>query len=357
TVPVPTSGQRLLLEKLPLMLMTLPVVVLTFIAEEAAGALPSHGAFPLYLRIENALVNVFAYLGKAFFPVHLSVFYPQPESRSLWQPLIACFAVAAVTMAVSRWRGTYPYLLTGWLWYVTALLPVSGLVQVGSHVMADRYAYLPLVGIYLAIAWGASDLASYWGWSNRLWFPAFFIVLVLSGLSWRQVQYWRNTEILFRHAAAVTEGNYLAHSNLGAFLLNTGRLEEAQRHFREALRLKPSFQPAMVNLGNTLITLGDREGGMAWYRKVLAEDPHHFQAMRNLADALMLQGRPAEAVGWYRKFLVQNPDDPEVNNNYGVALVLMGKREEGIRYLDTALRLKPDYGKARENLRKLGLDR
>lgn len=348
---------RLVVEKIPLLLMALPVIMLTFRAEAAAGALPSYGVFPLHLRLENALVNIFRYLGKAFFPLGLSVFYPQPRDRLFYQPLVVAVALAVVTVFFVRGREKYPYLLVGWLWYITVLLPVSGLVQVGSHVMADRYTYLPLMGVYMAISWGIYELAWKGGWVKRLWVPAVLLVLMLSLLSWRQVHVWRDTETLFRHAVTVTKGNYLAHSNLGAFLLNRGRIEEAQGHFREALRIRPFFLPAMINLGNALVTMGDREGGMTWYRRVLAKEPDHPLAMRNLADALALEGRVQEALSFYGRLLAKDSENPELNNNYGVALVMAGRREEGIAYIRRALGVKPDYGEARNNLKKLGYGR
>lgn len=348
------NWRRLVLEKIPLILLTLPVIAITFLAETQAEALPSQEAFPIHLRLANSLVNYVHYLGKTFYPLHLSIFYPQPGLRPVWQPFLAGLLIAGLTILVLRMTRRYPYLMTGWLWYIIALIPVSGLIQVGSHVMADRYTYIPLIGIFMLVAWGGSEILARYGWRRTIMPVACITVIAMAVLSWKQVHTWQNTETVFRHALATTEKNYLAHSNLGAVLMDSGKVEEAAFHYRESLQIKPHFNVARVNLGNALITLGRIDEGISCYRTVLKGNPDNRLAMRNLADILLKQGDYVESMGIYKILYSHNPRDPGLNNNMGVALALSGQREQAIYHLKRALSLNPDYVEAKDNLRKIG---
>jgi len=353
SVIVKRTWQEALLEKLPFLLLTLPIVALTFLAETQAEALPSHEAFPLSLRLANVLMNYVQYLIKAIYPLQLAVFYPQPGWRPLWQPVLAGLAIALITITAMRMSKQRPWLVTGWLWYLVALLPVSGLVQIGSHVMADRYTYLPLIGIFIIVSWGGSELLDGAGGTRRAVLAAVVTIMSLSFLSSKQAQTWQNTETLFLHALTVTERNYLAHNNLGVVLLEKGKAGEGAVHFQEAVKINPRFQTGRVNLGNALITMGRMEEGIACYREVLKIDPDNRLAMRNLADALVKKKEYGDAVQLYKKIYLRNAGDPELNNNFGVALIMAGRREEGIIYLRRAVSLAPEYLGAVENLKRI----
>ena len=348
-----STWPALLAEKLPFLALTLPVIFLTFLAERQAGALPAHEHFPLFMRLANVPINYVQYLIKAFYPFPLSVFYPLPGWRPLWQPILAGIALVLITVMVMRMSGKRPWLLTGWLWYLVALVPVSGLVQIGSHVMADRYTYIPLIGIFLIVSWGAGEVMERYGRRRLGAVLGGVLLMVLSFLSYRHVQTWRNTETVFRQALSATERNYPAHNNLGTLLLEKGRVEESVVHFREALRINPRFLTARVNLGNAMITMGRMAEGMDHYRAVLKEDPRNVNALRNLADALMKRGDSSAALPLYRILYQLEPVNPEVNNNLGVALFLSGRHEEGAVYIRRAVTLNPHYREARENLQRM----
>jgi len=344
----------LVLEKIPLFLMTLPIILITFLAETQAEALPPQAAFPLHLRLANTLVNYVHYLGKTFYPLHLSIFYPQPGLRPLWQPFLAGLFLAGLTILALRMSRRYPYIVTGWFWYVIALVPVIGLIQVGSHVMADRYTYIPLIGIFMLVAWGGSEILNNCGWQRMSLYVACVMVVVLALIAGKQVHVWQNTETVFRQALAATENNYLAHNNLGAVLMDCGKVEEASLHYRESLRIKPHFNLARVNLGNALITMGRIDEGILCYRTVLKNNPKDRLAMRNLADIFLKQGNYVESLVIYKKLYGHDPNDPGLNNNMGVALSLSGQPAPAVFYLKRALSLNPDNIEAKDNLRKLG---
>jgi len=351
-----TTGEgkfrRLVAEKIPLAILAVPVVFLTFAAETRAGALSGVEWVSFAAPLGDAAVNYVAYIIKTFLPSDLAVFYPL-KRPSPWQVLLSVLFLGAVTSMILYHHERYPFAVTGWLWYLFSLVPVSGIVRVGSHGLADRYTYIPLIGLFIMAAWGGGRLSretpgGRWGVTM-----AFFCVFVMSWTSWEQVQTWRNTETVFNHALAVTEGNWLAHGNLGVWLLEKGRAEDAVFHFQEAIRINPHYRTGRLNLANALVTLGRIDEGIELYRVILKESPRDVSALRNLADALMKKGARGEAMAVYRTLLGIDPNDPDVINNLGVALYLEGSREEGVSYIRRALSLRPDHREALDNLKKI----
>jgi len=345
--------RRALLEKIPLVLLTLPVIGLTFLAEGQAQALPSHEAFPFSLRLTNALVNYVQYLWLTFYPVKLAIFYPQPNIFPIWQPLLAAFVMGALLIISIRLCRSHPFFITGWLWYLVSLFPVCGIVQIGSHVRADRYTYIPLIGIFIVMVWGVANGAARLNIRRTLAWLAIVWMIWLMKLSWHQTQTWRDTESVFLHALTATNDNYLAHNNLGVLRMEQGRVEEAIRHYRQAVSIKPHFMIAVNNLGNALITKGDIDTGLQYYRKIPESDQIYWTARRNLADGLMKRGDFFEAIVIYQDLLKRSAADPELHNNLGVALVHAGQKKEGIVYIRRALSLEPGYETARNNLKRI----
>jgi tetratricopeptide (TPR) repeat protein len=319
---------RLTAEKAPFFLLAAVSCVITLLAQGEGGSVASFESLPLDIRIANALVSYVKYIGKMFWPVQLSALYPlNPQLAapmfSPWQVAGSCLLLLGITGMAIWARRRFPYFIVGWLWYVGTLVPVIGLVQVGVQSMADRYTYLPLIGLFVVMAWGAADLMGGFRYKKYVCIAISGIVVVtFMALTLRQVQYWRNTMSLFRHALAVTDNNCSAHYNLGTALATQGRLKEAMTHFTEAIRIQPL----------------------------------HANAHNNLGLVLAMQGQLEEAIGHYKKAIRLRADNPESHFNLGTALAREGHFKEAIDHFHEALRIKPDYAKARHNL-KLTLQR
>ena len=250
------------------------------------------------------------------------------------------------------WAGLRrPYLPVGWFWYLGTLVPVIGLVQVGSQPMADRYTYVPLIGLFIMVAWGVPDLLARWPLrSIALPAAAALVISACAITAWGQVQYWENSTALWAHALEVTTGNYLAHNNLGNDLAKQGRFDEAMAHYSEALRIKPDYAFAHNNLGHALANQGRVSEAIAHYSEALRIEPGYADAHNNLGIVLADQGKLDEAIAHYSEALRIKPDFADAHNNLGIALAKHGKADEAIHEFLEALRIKPDYPEAHNNL-------
>jgi protein O-mannosyl-transferase len=317
---VPLS--RLLVEKVPLLILAAASGAVTVWAQKEGGTVQSLTRIPLPERLANAGVSCGQYLRQTLVPVDLAIFYPHPEaSLSLGLAVGAVFLVAAVTGLALWWGRRFPYLPVGWLWFLVTLLPVIGLVQVGSQARADRYTYIPLVGIFLLVVWGLADLARAW----RLGRPGACLAclgLVYYGLTaWTQVNHWRNSGLLWEHSLRVTGANAFACNNLGiVFMEDQGNSRQAMPFFQAALRLDPNSAEAHTNLGLALVDQGRVEEAAAEFREAVRLDPKKFPARNALGVALMRQGKREEAVAALREAVVLDPDDAGGHYNLGVAL-------------------------------------
>lgn len=312
----PSPVARLILEKIPLLVLSLIVSAGTFLSAHYGGAVRSLNALPLGLRMENAIVSYIAYMGKMIWPAKLAVFYPYAATVSLWQVGVSGLALIVISFSVMRMARKYPYLATGWLWYLGTLVPVIGIVQAGAQAMADRYAYIPIIGLFIIIAWGIPDFTA--RWHGRKSTLTLVVAASLAGLiacTWRQVHYWRNSVSLFQHAIDVTEANYLAHNNLGVALMEEGRLNEAMDQYREVLKVDPRYVKAHNNMGIALLHQGKADAAAFYFRQALAIDPRYADAHSNLGIALALQRKPAEAAMHFREALRLNPSFGNARDN------------------------------------------
>jgi protein O-mannosyl-transferase len=343
-----SSIKQSLRDKVPMLALSAVVSVVTFLVQRGGGAVISVESVPLGLRIANAFVSYLAYLAQTVWPAKLAVFYPYPAEIPAWQAIGAAVIVAAVSVLVWRAR-RYPYLATGWFWYLGTLLPVIGFLQVGEQARADRYTYLPLIGIAILIAWGAADLTRAWPRAAVAGLAA-AAVIACAIVTRGELQHWRNTETLMTHALDVTTGNYVAHDNLGESLRRQRRTSEAIVHFREAVRIRPTSVEGHNNLGDALIAQGSVEEGAAELRQALQLNPGFPESHVNLGTALNKQGRSAEAIAEYRKAVELRPDSAVALTGLGAALVSAGQADAGIGYLREAIRLRPEFADAHYGL-------
>lgn len=317
--PVAQEARRLIYEKLPLVALSLLSAVVTVLGQLDGGAVRSVNGFPLSLRLANALVSYVAYIGKMLWPSGLAAFYPYPDAVAAWQWCGAAAILVGLSVAAWRARRRFPYVLVGWAWYLLVLLPVIGILQVGDQAMADRFTYLPLVGLFVVVAWGATDLlAGRRGGQVALAAAALLVVGGSLVVAREQVGYWKDSLSLWQRAAAVTRNNERAHVNLAMALQERGRTDEAIHHYQEAGRL---------------LAL---EASTAHVPPVGAAAAHD-----NAGLLLMEQGRTSEAAGEFAAAVRLTPEDPDLHHNLAVALDALGRRSEAAEHHRRVARLKP----------------
>ena len=346
-----TIGQ-LACEKIPFLLLTAADSIATIWAQKGAHAIMSGQALDVWSRMGNALVSYASYLGQMIYPAGLVVLYPHPGNRlSVWRVGLSLLVLIFISAGVLVGRRKWPYGAVGWLWYLGMLVPVIGLVQVGVQARADRYTYLPQIGLYLLVAWGLVDLTG--GWRGRKVVLGIAGGLALGGLSVAarvQTAYWKDSIRLWRHAVDVNAHNALAHDSLGVALGEQGQVNEAMRQFHEAIRLKPDYAEFHFNLGIALTQQGKLAEAIQHFEQALQLKPDYADANSGLGTALAQQGKLAEAISNYERALQLRPDFPEAHNTLGLLLAQQGKLAEAIQHFERALRLKPDYADAHNSL-------
>jgi len=333
----------LVLEKWPFFLLSLASSAVTILAARE-DALISLDKSPLILRIGNALVAYFEYVVKTVCPTGLAVVYPAPKQISMVHLFAAVLFMAAISFYAWQRRRTSPHLLVGWLWFIGTLTPVIGVVQFGGHLMADRYTYIPLIGIFIAVAVAAFNWAA--GSRRRFAVVASASSLCLMGcliLTSRQLSFWRDSEKLFSHAVAVTKNNPIARINLGVALEQQGRREEAIAQYREALRIDPGRVQAHNNLGNLLDEAGRTQEALAEFREALRLNPKAALAHANLGTTLARLGRFDDAMREYAEAARLKPDDPRWSYLMGKACLRERRSAQAVRHFEDALRLDPNH--------------
>jgi tetratricopeptide (TPR) repeat protein len=349
--------RSLVLEKLPLFALVVASSIVTFIVQRQGGAMSTLDVMPMSLRIGNALVAYVTYLWKIVWPMNLGVFYPFPTQIAPAAVAGAGLLLAALTVVAVRAQRTRPWVFMGWLWYLGTLVPVIGLVQVGTQALADRYMYVPLIGLTIAVAWSAADAPA--RFRAGLAGAGVLIVLALTVATRAQLAYWQNSLMLWQRTVDVTTDNYRARNSLGAQLGNQGRPSEAIVQFTEALRLAPDRGEAFHiqhNLGRALADLGRFEEAIPHYREALRLKPDYPEAHNNLGLALGRTGHPEEALAEYRLALEDRPGFAPAlsnlagaHNDLGFSLFSRGLTTDAIREYSEALQLRPDFALALDN--------
>ena len=333
------------LEKLPFFLLAACSCVITLVVQRAGGSIST--VLPFWARLGNAFVAVLGYLKKFVWPADLAVLYPHP---GFWPATIVTIAVLffiVVTVAVLLQFRNCPWFAIGWFWFVIMLLPVLGLVHIGLHYMADRYTYLPILGIQLAL------LPLFAKKSGII--PVIAAVVMLTGCivqTWNQLGVWKKSFTLFDHTLAVTPNNYLAYNNRGLALDRAGRLDEAIADYRQSLAINPHYAEASNNLGQALTQRGRPRDGLDLFRAALEANPNLLSAHNNLGNALADDGKPAEALPHYDFVLAREPSNVDALSNSGIALSMLGRHPDAIARLEKAVQLAPDNLNAQRNLAK-----
>lgn len=348
--PAPAPVPWLLLEKVPFLLLAIAISIATIFSQEKALSVAQD--WPLRWRIDNAVVTVWVYLRQMIWPADLAPFYPHSRgSLELWIVLLCLAAALAFTLFAFVVRRRHPYLITGWLWYLGMLVPVIGLVQVGWQAHADRYTYLPQIGIYLALVWGIAELSGAWPKRRFILGPATAAaLLLLMALSWRQVGYWSSSVRLWRHTLAVTSENDVAERGLGTELLRLGFVDEAIVHDREALRIRPRDANGLTNLANALLRKKEYPEAIQHYRAVLSVRPNDSEMHRNLGKALYQSGAVEEGLAQFREALRLNSSDSDAAYSLGNGYLETGDAKAAIPYFEQALEANGKNIAARYNL-------
>jgi tetratricopeptide (TPR) repeat protein len=367
----------LLIEKIPLFMMTAAGCVATFITQKESGAMRLTKDLSFPLQLANASISYMQYIIKMIWPSRLAVFYPHSgRDISILYAVVSAVVLLTVTILVIRFAKNHRYLFTGWFWYLGTLVPVIGLVQVGRQSMADRYTYITLTGLFIIIAWGLSELLAKWRYKKIVFVSsAILVVSALSLCTYFQIRYWRNSLTLFQHALEVTNNNYVAHYCIADPLIAQGRLDEAIYHYSQAIRIEPDYAGALNDLGAVLYKEGKTDEAIGYYNRALKADPslasthlslaaaleskgnldeaaEHYkigladkdipEIRRNFGSILVKLGRFEEAAGEYRKILSVTPDDPNILSDLSFILTRTGKFDEAITLCNKALQIAPD---------------
>jgi tetratricopeptide (TPR) repeat protein len=335
----PATSGRLILEKLPLFLMAAAIGFITLLGRERIGVAVSLSELPLSARLANAATAYGWYLASTFYPVNLAILYPHPLGNWSWvAALTGAGAVLVITLLSWIQARRWPWLITGWLWFVVALLPVIGLTQGGGQAWADRFSYWPHIGLFVAVVWGLGEL------SERLRVPTLaagacvaLLIGCLASLTWRQVEYWRDTPTLWERALAVTRDNHRAHLALGMHWQEQGALDKANVHLAEAVRILPESQDYRFAHGGVLFGLWMLDEAAECFRAALARDPNFADAWHNLGTVRLNQGKWSAAVRCYHRALTLRPESADTLAGLGWAYWRLGNRTEALRAFRSAL--------------------
>ena len=352
---------RLFLEKVPLLILSAVAGSVTFaLQKRAAGSIPP---LPFLWRAENAVMSYVIYGWKTLWPTRLAVFYPHPnDTLATWQVVFAIALLLAITCAAIVCREKRPYLFTGWFWYLVMLVPVIGLVQVGEQGHADRYTYLPSIGLFLIAVWVAGDVAAV-GQArllrNTAIAGAVVVVAALAGAAFTQTSHWRNSETLWTHALDVTTDNDVAHNNLGYLCVGRGELDKAMSHYEAAAKIRsgklnPHYNLATafieMNLGDILARKGQPDEAMVHFEQAIKLQPDYAEAYYNRGNVLYTRGRIDEAIADFERALQIQPNDANAHTALGNALLRKGALKEAIAHYNQAIALAPEDPHSRSNL-------
>jgi len=337
---------RIFREKIPLFVLVAASSTITVIVQWRGGTVQNFEVLSLYQRIANALISYMAYLGQMLWPRNLAAYYPYVR-LSTWYAAASASILIIVSVTVIRLFRSRSFLVVGWFWYVFTLVPVIGLIQVGGQARADRYTYIPLIGVFIMAAWGIPPAIERWRYGGvALKVAACILVCAFIASARHQVHYWESDLALWKHAVQATGDNYFARTNLGLVLIDSGDFAEGIAQYTEALRINPDSAETHNALGTALFKQGQLDAAMEQYATALRIRPGFAEAHSNRGVALAKRGDIEEAFSEFQKALEISPEDPKIQYNFGFTLANQGKLDEAISYYRKALVIKPDYADA-----------
>jgi tetratricopeptide (TPR) repeat protein len=333
----------LVMEKVPFFALTIGSCLVTYLGMKAGHNLVSGEEVHWSLRFTNVPVSYTRYLGKIFWPANMAVFYPRPMHWEFWQVAGAVLVLILLSALAIVYMRPAPYFMFGWLLFLGVLVPVIGIIPNGAYSMADRYTYVPSIGIFVACVWGLAEISVRWKHRDAILTAAAALTLVVcSSLTWHQIGFWRNNYTLWDHCVAVTRDNAIAHFQWGWALQSDGREKEAIPHYREALRIQPGFLNANLNLGVALAAAGELREATNYFGKALRIKPGYDKANINLGNALCRLEDFSGATNCYAQVLTVDPNDGSTHRVYALALVELGDFTGAISHANEALRLDPN---------------
>jgi Flp pilus assembly protein TadD len=343
--------REMLREKLPFFALAMAMSMTTYMVQQRGGAVRSLVLVPLSTRVGNALIAAVMYIAKTLWPTSLAVYYPTPAELPAWQVIGAGLVLVSITALVMRFLRTRPYLAVGWFWYLITILPVIGIIRVGDQARADRYTYIPMIGLSIMLAWSGAD-----AW--RQWRKARLAVGILTGVAcaacvsvtWTQIAYWENSVTLFQHAIAVTVNNDFAHDALGNAWRDQVLYDEAISEYRKALAINPHYESALVNLGSLLGRVGRSREAIAPLTEAVRLQPNDALLRNALGLALAIEHRPDQALAQFQEAVRLKPGLADAHLGLGSTLANLGRIDEAIDHFSEALRLKPASTEASRNL-------
>ena len=343
----------LILAKIPLFLVSAASCIITLYAQQAGGSVGSFEFFPFHLRLVNALVSYANYMCKMVWPVNLAVIYPYPRVFPAWQIWASCLVVTGMSyLALVNYKSR-PWLPVGWFWFLGTLIPVIGLVQVGSQALADRYTYVPITGLFIILSWGLFEILARWPLQKfKFAVIAVMVAGTLMAVSWKQIGCWKNSVTLFNRAVDVTKNNFIAQNNLGHALLMRDEITEAADHFKKSSEINPGFAAAHLNLALVLERQGKLEQAIKHYVKALQIKPNNTDAHNNLGNIWYRLGRTDKAYAHYLAAIKINPAYADAYNNLGTVSIRMGDPKRAVIFFERALKINPESESAQNNLNK-----
>jgi Flp pilus assembly protein TadD len=349
-----TSARHLVWEKLPLFALSIASSVITFAVQRQGGTVASSAGLPLAGRLGNAMIAYVGYIAKMFWPLHLAAYYPYARPLPTTLVAVSALLLTVATLGAIALARRRPYVLVGWLWYLGTLIPAIGIVQVGTQSMADRYTYIPLIGISIILAWGIPDAVSRWPESKVVTASVAIVALIACTIATRiQVRYWESSTTLWKHALAVTTNNYAAHTYYGNALATSGDIPGAIAEYTEAIRIRPDYPEAHNNIGPALAAQGKLDDAISHFTEAIRLRPNYADAYSNLGVALASRGKFDEAITQYRQSIRLDPDNARAHMNLGISLQASGQGAEAARELELAVRMNPASLEARNALSAL----